>query len=260
MLGKHSSILLWCSLAFSLAWGLPQALAGPPFITDDPEPVEYQHWEFYVASLDFKTNRAWFGTAPHVEANYGVVSNVQLHLIEPLNYYAASGQRTDYGPGDTELGVKFRFLQETERMPQVGVFPLLEVPIGNVNENLGNGGTELFLPVWLQKSWGSWTAYGGGGYGFNSGPGNEDWTYVGGLLQKQVLTNVLVGVEIYHRTEQFTGEGDDTAFNVGAVIDFSEQHHLLISAGRSISGPTQFQCYVAYQFTFDNSFFHLGKK
>ena len=30
---------------------LPRAQAGPPYITDDPEPVEYQHWEFYVASL-----------------------------------------------------------------------------------------------------------------------------------------------------------------------------------------------------------------
>ncbi len=23
--------------------------AGPPFLTDDPEPVEYKHWEFYIA-------------------------------------------------------------------------------------------------------------------------------------------------------------------------------------------------------------------
>jgi hypothetical protein len=26
------------------------ASAGPPFRTDDPEPVEYRHWEAYVAS------------------------------------------------------------------------------------------------------------------------------------------------------------------------------------------------------------------
>ena len=24
--------------------------AGPPFRTDDPEPVDYQHWEFYTAT------------------------------------------------------------------------------------------------------------------------------------------------------------------------------------------------------------------
>jgi hypothetical protein len=30
------------------------ALAGPPFVTDDPEPVDYLHWELYTFSqLDF---------------------------------------------------------------------------------------------------------------------------------------------------------------------------------------------------------------
>ena len=61
-------------------------LAGPPFITDDPEPVEYQHWEWYLASQSFKTPDGWSGTAPHLEVNYGAISNVQLHLIAPLAY------------------------------------------------------------------------------------------------------------------------------------------------------------------------------
>ena len=25
-------------------------LAGPPFLTDDPEPVPFKHWEFYLFS------------------------------------------------------------------------------------------------------------------------------------------------------------------------------------------------------------------
>jgi hypothetical protein len=29
---------------------LNSSKAGPPFLTDDPEPVEYRHWEVYVAS------------------------------------------------------------------------------------------------------------------------------------------------------------------------------------------------------------------
>jgi hypothetical protein len=84
------------------------ALAGPPFATDDPEPVDYQHGEFYIASQHTETAGGWSGTAPHFELNYGVVPNVQLHLIAPLAYAAPSGGRTHYGYGDTELGVKFR--------------------------------------------------------------------------------------------------------------------------------------------------------
>jgi hypothetical protein len=246
----------WCVLMVLLSCGTWEAQAGPPFLTDDPEPVEYQHWEFYVASLDFKTADDWTGTAPHVEVNYGVVSNVQLHVIAPLAYDAPSVGSAHYGYGDTELGIKFRFVQETERMPQVGIFPLLEVPTGSEKDNLGNGHTQAFLPLWLQKSWGPWTAYGGGGYGINSGAGNQDWGFVGAVLQKQVLTNVLIGAEVYKQTAQRIGGDNDTGFNIGTVIDFSEQHHLLFSAGRSIDGPTQFQFYLAYQFTFDNSLFH----
>src|SRR5512135_1954309 len=61
----------------------PPLLAGPPFMTDDPEPVEHQHWEFYVASQYANDNDGASGTAPHVELNYGVVPDVQLHLIVP---------------------------------------------------------------------------------------------------------------------------------------------------------------------------------
>ena len=42
----------------------PKAFAGPPYITDDPEPVEYQHWEVYFASIFAKQPDAWTSTAP----------------------------------------------------------------------------------------------------------------------------------------------------------------------------------------------------
>ena len=125
---------------------------GPPFLTDDPEPVDYQHWEFYVASIDSKTAGDWSGTAPHVELNYGVVPNVQLHLITPLAYDAPAGDHSHYGYGDTELGVKFRFLQESDKLPQAGIFPLVELPSGRAADGLGNGRAQLFLPLWLQKA------------------------------------------------------------------------------------------------------------
>ena len=36
---------------FQLTLGLIVAWAGPPFVTDDPEPVEYRHWEIYLVLL-----------------------------------------------------------------------------------------------------------------------------------------------------------------------------------------------------------------
>src|ERR1017187_2736428 len=126
MKNKSSSGRFW--LAVCLLSGSLTAWAGPPFVTDDPEPVDYQHWEFYIASAHTKLGGDWSGTAPHIELNYGVVPNVQLHLIAPLAYDVPPDGKSHYGYGDTELGVKFRFIQETNCLPQVGVFPLLEVP------------------------------------------------------------------------------------------------------------------------------------
>ncbi len=237
---------------------LGTAHGGPPFVTDDPEPVDYQHWEFYVASMDSKYNGDWSGTLPHFELNYGVIPDVQLHLIVPLAYDIPPQGGAHYGLGDVELGTKFRFVHETNDLPQIAIFPLVELPTGSARDNLGNGHTQAFLPLWLQKSWGTWTAYGGGGYGVNSLSGSQNWEFVGAVLQKQVLSNLAVGAEIYHQTEYQTDFPNvGTAFNLGAVIDLNDQNHLLISAGQSIDGPIGFQCYVAYQYTFADSLFHF---
>ncbi|HZF02673.1 MAG TPA: transporter [Methylomirabilota bacterium] len=227
-----------------------EIFAGPPFVTDDPEPVDYQHWEFYIASQHTQTADGWSGTAPHIEINYGTVSNLQLHLIAPMAYNAPDNGSAHYGYGDTELGAKFRFIQETEKLPQIGIFPLLEIPTGSEADGFGSGHWQAFLPVWAQKSFGDWKINGGGGYGINSGAGNENWEFVGTVVQKQITKSVLLGAEIYHRTTMETGGRDDTAFNLGTVIDFSQHQHFLFTAGRSINGPTEFQTYIALQFTF----------
>jgi hypothetical protein len=43
--------------------------AGPPFVTDDPEPVEFRHWEVYLGSLQMKSADGWSGTAPHLQGH-----------------------------------------------------------------------------------------------------------------------------------------------------------------------------------------------
>jgi hypothetical protein len=74
-------------------------LAGPPFVTDDPAPVKYRHWEIYLASQHLHDDEGWSGTAPHIEVNYGAVPNVQLHLIAPYAYSKPSDSsgKTGYG-------------------------------------------------------------------------------------------------------------------------------------------------------------------
>jgi hypothetical protein len=242
-----------------LTIGMSQAWAGPPYLTDDPEPVEYRHWELYLGSqygndMDPASGTHVSGTAPLVEINYGVLPDTQLHLVVPFAFSHPKGEATQYGVGDTELGVKYRFIHETETTPQVAIFPLVELPTGDDKKGLGEGHAQLFIPVWLQKSWGPWTTYGGGGYWIkriDPNPGDRNFWQLGWLLQREINKTVSVGAELFH----FTRKNDDeqhnrTGFNVGSTINITEDHHILLSAGRDFRGDNKFSAYLAYQWTF----------
>lgn len=82
------------------------------------------------------------GTAPQFEVNYGLSANADLHIIVPLSYVSPNKGSTQYGFGDTELGVKYRFVQESDGFPIVGTFPLVEMPAGNHKQGLGSGARE----------------------------------------------------------------------------------------------------------------------
>lgn len=245
-------VLLFAGLAVILTSAA--ASAGPPYLTDDPEPVEYRHWEVYYASQISHDPGLWSGTAPHIEVNYGILHDTQIHLIAPMAFSAPDNGPTTYGYGDTEVGVKYRFLQESSKIPMVGIFPLVEVPTGDHDRGLGSGHVQVFFPVWLQKSFGPWTTYGGGGYWINPGAGNRDWWFFGWLLQRQVLKNLNVGAEIFHETAMQKDGKSDTGFNAGLVFDFSDSQHLLFSGGSRFRGHGEAQFYIAYQLTFGPSF------
>lgn len=226
------------------------AFAGPPFRTDDPEPVEYQHWEIYLASQGSYDSNGHSLTAPHFEVNYGVLPNVQLHMIAPFEYVKPEGRSSHYGYGDMEVGAKFRFIQETDSTPQVGVFPIVVLPTGDENKDLGGGEVQTFLPIWIQKSWGPWKTYGGGGYWINPGTDNKDYWFLGWEVQRDITKYLTLGTEIFHQTRSAVGKDSSTGYNVGAIINFNELHHLLFSAGSDISGPNTFSFYAGYQLTF----------
>ena len=224
--------------------------AGPPFVTDDPEPVEFHHWEIYFATQQSHSTGDWSGTAPHLELNFGVLPNVQLHLIAPLAYDHPSEGPSHCGYGDTELGFKYRFVQETESLPQIGIFPLVELPSGNSDKGLGNGKTQLFLPLWMQKKFGDWTTYGGGGYWFNPGQDNRNYWYAGWEIQRKISESFAAGLEIQYRTPDAYAARSVFALNAGGIWDFSDTYHILFSAGHSVNGPGEFQGYLGFQITF----------
>jgi hypothetical protein len=128
-------------------------------------------------------------------------------------------------------GEKYRFLQEDDQgwRPQVAFFPQVFIPVGPANR--GAPVTELF-PLWLQKSQGDWTVFGGGGYTHNPGAGNKDFVNYGVALQRQVLSNL---AEVFGQGADTTTDHGSITVGVAAIFDFNDQWHLVGSANTGIS-------------------------
>jgi hypothetical protein len=112
----------------------------------------------------------------------------------------------------------------------IGVYPLVELPTGNESLGLRAGNMRAYFPLWIQKSFGDCTTYGGGGYWINHGDDtlNRDYWFFGWLLQRQVTKQLAIGGEIFHQTATVVFGGIDsgaatTGFNMGAIYDFDEQ-------------------------------------
>ncbi|HEX3467455.1 MAG TPA: hypothetical protein VHT05_05185 [Candidatus Elarobacter sp.] len=222
------------------------AMAGPPYQTDDPEPTAYRHYEIYVfGTYDNEPGQGVGANWPSLEVNYGLMPNVQFSVTAPFAAAKAPGMPLQSGYGDTEVALKMRFIQEGAGRPQVSFYPSVELPTAPAG--IGNGLPKVFLPLWAQKTNGSWTYFGGGGVWHNPGFGNRDYTFTGFAATREVRDGLSIGGEIYHQTADTIGGHDSTAVGIGFVAERGEHHALLASFGRSIAGDHAFTGYAAYE-------------
>ncbi len=235
-----------CITAFLFVLAYADLFAGPPFATDDPEPVDFKHWEFYIASIHMIQGNNFSGTLPHVEINYGAAKNLQVHLIMPMNYMFDN--KMNLGYANTEIGVKYRFIEETTHFPQIGVFPIIEVPTIQ-NTEFSDGKVQIYFPVWLQKSWNKLTSYGGAGYWINPGKNNKNWIFAGWEGQYDISDQITLGGELYYQTADASDSRSVLAFNLGGIINFSSKFHFLFSFGHSIIHENFFTAYMGVQWT-----------
>ena len=227
---------------------LCMAETGPPFLTDDPQPVQFRHWEYYVSSMGTFQKKTWSGTLPHFEVNYGIIKNVQVHLLLPVNYNYIKHEGAKFGYADTEFGIKYCFVQETENRPQVGIFPIVQIPTVENNE-FGNGEAQFFLPVWVQKSWKKLTTYGGVGYQLNPGKGNRNFLFTGYEIQYDFSPVITLGGELYYHTPDENQGKPVFAFNVGGYLNMSSKTHILFSLGQSFTNQSFISSYIGFLWT-----------
>jgi hypothetical protein len=224
--------------------------SAPPFITDDPDPVEYQHWQFYLFSTLDKSDMYRQVNVPSFTLNYGALPNFEASLtfgflsfkqnvfLEALNVLDA------YGFTDMALTPKYTLIKETNTFPQIAVAPSISFPTGAQRRGLGNGRSILTYPIWLQKSWGSWTTYGGGGYLENLTPNTKNFYFEGWVIQKELSDKIMLGMEIYHQNGSLVTGRSTTLATWGGSYSFPSSKSVLFSFSRQITSEKHLMIYL----------------
>jgi hypothetical protein len=254
---------------FALALWEPTVLRGqgPPYQTDDPVPVDYQHYEFYIFGGATGTPVEMDSTGPAFEFNWGAMPRVQLHFILPFGsinpsnspVYAPSGAGPSaFGLTDSELGVKVAFLKERPHFPQVGTFPMFELPTGSYSRGLGVGKVYYKIPIWLQKNSGKWLFDGGGGYAVVPQTDYKDYAYTGWLIKREISERLELGAEVFAHGKEGAAAPQtqsSTLIDVGGYYHFKNHpgEQFLFCYGHSVYGQTENYAYVGMYWTWGKS-------
>ena len=240
-------------IAFVLAvWsvGSGSAPAGPPFSSDDPLPTEHHHYEIYLFAHGVSARDGQSG-AGGVDFNYGAGPNLQLTAVLPVGWDAPRGETAKAGLSNIELAAKYRFLHQQDFGLDVAVFPRVFLPASS--GAAGEQHVSLLLPLWLGKSWGKWTTFGGGGCVLNLGKGAQDYCLGGWAITREVLPRLQLGAEITHQGADTKGGRHATTLGGGLTFDLDEHHHLLayFAPGVQNTGETgRYNWYTSFLFTF----------
>lgn len=220
------------------------AHAGPPFLTDDPEPTETGHWEIYAPLFEAEGSGNDTQGSIGAEINYGPVKDVQLTVGLPLAYtHDASGWTS--GAGDLAASVKYRFYHDEAAGLQIAAFPGITLP--TASKGLGAGRVTALLPIWAQKDFGKWSVFGGSGYAINPGAGHRNYWTGGIALTRQFGEKLLVGLEADRQGADVVGGHATTNLGLGGIYDLPGPFRMLASGGPTFEdrGGRSFHAFAA---------------
>jgi hypothetical protein len=239
---KIRCALVLLASCFTSVW----TQAGPPFVTDDPEPPPPGGWEINVPFILEHAPGTTEMDAPLFDLNYGL-PNIQLKVEFPIAVIHEDNNGTQASLGDSLVGVKWRFVNEEHSQFQLGTYPQLLLPIGDHGRGLGQGQVAFVLPLLAQKSWDKWTVYGNVGYWWQGAHETRNYFYAGAVVERELSERLEIGIELFGNSPDERGGNAEFAFNVGGKWKLSDHLNLLFSAGRDIVGDTHVMAYVGLQ-------------
>jgi hypothetical protein len=256
-------VLALCVFFFSLP---SHAQGGPPYYTNDPGTPGHLNWEINLGYMPFLYSNQSVSHTPDVDINFGVGERIQLtyenawlrvhNPASPTQPGANQpGQiepgKTEFGLGQSNPGVKWRFYDAGDSGLSVSVFPqlFLNNPNDAVRRGITPASESFLLPFEFSKKFGPIDVDYELGYQFvHKGP--DGW-----------LTGLVIGHEFTKKFEmdvELYGQGTFNPSENQPTIDFGARYKLhspvilLVMAGRSLeparSNQSYFLGYFGLQF------------
>lgn len=253
--GKFRNLFVLSFILFGLMCFLPNranAQGGPPMITDDTGTVPKGHWEINSAfTIERGADGRSFG-APLLDINYGLSKNTQLKVEIPWIVIHRNGQKSISGLGNTNIGVRWRFRDETEKKRiALSIYPQIEFnnPTSSARRGIVDRGPEFLMPLQWQTQVGRYGINGDVGYRFKRGTDEMIYGIVVGRRFKDAIE--ILG-EIHGTGERTNLGKSEIVFNLGTRTKLSNNLTLLTSAGKTVrkNYDPRFIGYAGLQITF----------
>ncbi len=228
--------------------------AGPPLVTDDPGTPGDGVWEINVATEFERRGDDRLATLPLLDVNYGIVERLQLKYEVPWVIASEGGGERRSGLGNSEVGLKWRFLDGGEDGFSASVYPQVEFNnprSSSGRRGLAEEGTTWVLPLQIQR-----TVHAVDynlEVGRTIGPGDDEWL-LGVAASRGLGERFEWAGEVVGRTSaRFSGSA--VLGNVGMRASLASNLSLLASIGMEWSDDFEpavdLQGYVALQFLID---------
>ena len=213
--------------------------AGPPVLTDDTGTPGPGKWELNTGlTVDKRHDETRYET-PALDINYGIGEHIQLNYSASWIVLDGKDEDSKNGLGNSEVAVKWRFLDEDRHCTAMSVYPRLifNNPTSSAERGLVDKGTVFRLPVQMERKIGVININTEIGHDFHQ-RGGDEWLY--GLALKYGEIKGLEALAEVFGTANNSFKRDETVFNLGFRYDLGKSYTLLASAGRSFhSAPDQ---------------------
>jgi hypothetical protein len=241
-------LLLWFLLAGSVH---AFAQGGPPYYTNDPGTPGNFDWEINLGYMPFLYSDQSVSHTPDVDINFGVGERVQLTYENAWLRVQSPSGAAKFGLGQSNPGVKWRFLDHGESGLNISAFPqfFLNNPNDAVRRGITSASQAFLLPLEFSRKFGPIDVDYEGGYLFvHKGPNG----WLNGLVIGHDFTSRLeMDMELYNQGT-FHPSANQPSIDFGGRYKIRPSLILLFMAGRSLeaahNNQTYFLGYFGMQF------------